>query len=123
MTVKSRKEAEDLLRSKAQTDEGFRKKLIADPKKVIASELGIELPANMKLTVLEESTSNVFLVLPPAATAPGELADSALDAVAGGAAKNAGKIMQSVVPGASVGNPLNPAGQIGSTKLPESGGA
>jgi hypothetical protein len=84
--VKSRKEAEDLLIRKAQQDEGFRRELVANPGGVIADTFGLRVPADLKMTVLEETERQVYLVL-PAKSAPssgGELAERELAMVAGG---------------------------------------
>ena len=49
---------------KALADETFRKKLIENPKACIKEELGISVPEQVEVTVLEETPSKVFLVLP-----------------------------------------------------------
>lgn len=70
----------ELLQRAAQ-DSVFRAELTGDPKGVLERELGIELPAEADVRVVEEAPNQVHLILP---TAEGELSDEALDAVAGG---------------------------------------
>ena len=84
--VQSRKEAETVLLTKAAQDPGFRKQLIDSPKDVITRELGLVLPPDVKVHVLEESAKELYLVLPPRPPSKGELADADLDQVAGGMA-------------------------------------
>ena len=71
---------------RAAKDPDFRRDLLADPKHVVARELGLVLPDFLELHVLEETPTSVYLVLPAAPPAPGaQLSDDQLDAVAGGA--------------------------------------
>ena len=56
-----------MLISKAQHDSAFRSELLANPRGAIKRQLGIELPADMKITVVEENARSLFLVLPSAA--------------------------------------------------------
>jgi hypothetical protein len=83
--IANRKEAEALLLEKAERDDAFRRELIANPKAVIARELDMPLPPNVNVRVVEETARELVLVLPPKATGRGELDDSDLEAVAGGA--------------------------------------
>jgi hypothetical protein len=83
-SIKTRKEAEQYLTDKAMRDPRFRGELLADPKAVIARELGVGFTSNVKVTVLEETPRAMYLVLPSNATDDSELADAELDAVAGG---------------------------------------
>jgi hypothetical protein len=81
----SRDQVEQRIAEKAASDPDFRQQLINDPRATLGAELGVSLPENVNVTVLEESTSNVYIVLPPAGTAAGtELSDEELGAVAGG---------------------------------------
>jgi hypothetical protein len=82
--VATRHEGEALLIEKARTDEGFRRELIANPSSTINKIFGVQLPADLTVTVVEESASQVYLVL-PARSAGMELAEEELAAVAGGA--------------------------------------
>jgi hypothetical protein len=73
---------------RAAADADFRAALLgADPRPAIAAELGIELPADLTVRVVEETPGEVVLVL-PVALAPGELADAELAGIAGGSADN-----------------------------------
>jgi hypothetical protein len=50
---------------------------------VIAEELGVELPDELKIEVLQESSEKLYVVVPPL-PAQGELNDEQLKAIAGG---------------------------------------
>jgi hypothetical protein len=88
MTQKrSRQEFELMINERANNDPTFRKELLDDPKAVLERELGRKLLPAAKVQVLEESDSNLVLVLrPKPQRASGELDEKELDAVAGGAA-------------------------------------
>ncbi len=68
-------------------DSAFRQAVLDDPKKVLADEYHIQLPDSITVHVFEESANTLSIVLPcpQAAEAVRELADSDLEAVAGGA--------------------------------------
>ena len=68
--------------AKAWRDPAFKAALIASPAAALKAE-GIEVPAGMAVTVLENTDKQFHLVLPPVPT--DELSDEALEAVAGGA--------------------------------------
>ena len=68
--------------AKAWRDPAFKAELIANPAAALKAE-GIDVPAGMKVTVVENTDKLFHLVLPPAPT--DELSDKELDAVAGGA--------------------------------------
>ncbi|MES2692199.1 MAG: NHLP leader peptide family RiPP precursor [Verrucomicrobiota bacterium] len=76
--------------TKASKDDAFRQKLIADPAAAINAELAAsfptagKVPAKIKINVVEQSASNVYIVLPPKSKKAGELNDAELEAVAGG---------------------------------------
>ena len=65
---------------KASEDETFRAALIADPKKAVAAELGVEMPDNFSISVHQESAESAHLILPPSS----KLQESDLQAVTGG---------------------------------------
>ena len=67
--------------AKAWRDPAFKAELIANPAAALKAE-GIDVPAGMAVTVLENTDKHFHLVLPPVPT--DELSDEALDAVAGG---------------------------------------
>ena len=66
---------------KAWRDPAFKAELIANPAAALKAE-GIDVPAGMTVTVLENTDELFHLVLPPVPS--DELSDEALDAVAGG---------------------------------------
>lgn len=65
---------------KAQAEKKFRMELIDNPQKAI-TEMGVQLPKNVEVKVVEESAKVVYLVLP---VHPDELADEQLEDIAGG---------------------------------------
>ena len=65
---------------KAGTDEGFRARLLADPKGAIGDELGVSLPAGLAVEVHEDDAVTRHLVLPPSS----RLSEGDLQAVSGG---------------------------------------
>src|SRR4051812_38038289 len=71
--------------TKALKDQGFRQRLVKDPKAVIEQELGIHFPEGVSVQVHENSAAVVHLVLPGAEVAVQQgLSDQDLAAVAGG---------------------------------------
>lgn len=68
-------------------DPAFRERLVADPHGAVQDELGVPLPSEVRVTVLQETPDTLYLVLPSTSeTPPGrELSDAELGAVAGGA--------------------------------------
>ena len=89
--IRSRRDIEEFLVSRATSDESFLAELRANPKAVVERELAnlmpgfVQLPASMEIEVLEENPNKLYLVLPPRPMpADGELSDSQLEAVAGG---------------------------------------
>ena len=80
--AQSRKQIEAALIAKAQSEPVFRKALLNKPKAAIEKEFGVTFPAGGELTVVEETASTNYLVLP--ALDDGELSDEGLEAVAGG---------------------------------------
>jgi hypothetical protein len=81
----ARQQLQARLLEKAWKDAAFRRALTADPTGTLGRELGMTVPAGVRLTVLEESPTHRYLVLPAAPTRQeGELSDRELEAVAGG---------------------------------------
>ena len=78
----SRGEAEQRIRERAEADPAFRAELLANPRKTLGSEFGVEIPESVSVHVHEESLSEVHLVLPPSQE---DLSDADLELVAGGA--------------------------------------
>jgi hypothetical protein len=67
--------------AKALRDPAFKAALIANPAVTLKAE-GVDMPAGMVVTVLENTDKHFHLVLPPVPS--DELSDETLDAVAGG---------------------------------------
>ena len=67
--------------AKAWRDPAFKADLIANPVAALKAE-GIDVPAGMAVTVVENTDKLFHLVLPPVPS--DELSDEALDAMAGG---------------------------------------
>ena len=63
--MKTMDEVRKHLIDKAEDDIAFRGRLLAEPRAVVAEELGIEVPESVELRVHEDSRSAVHLVLPP----------------------------------------------------------
>ena len=74
-----REKIKEILRRSAQDTE-FRKRLIADPRSVLETELG-KIPENVNFHVIEKKANTLYLLLPQPG---GELSDDALDNVSGG---------------------------------------
>ncbi len=89
-SLDQKQELERRLVEKAMKDDMFREQLISDPRRAIETELGILLPANMQVKVLEEDATNVYLVLPANSPAgdTDELSEMELEAVSGGLQDN-----------------------------------
>ena len=66
--------------ARAWQDEGFKQRLLSDPKGALA-EHGIEVPESHEVRVVENTDQVVHLVLPQR---PRDLSDDQLDQVAGG---------------------------------------
>jgi hypothetical protein len=64
LALKTRKDLEIHLITRALKDESFRVELITNPKTVIEQEIGSKLPDELEVTVLEETADTVYMVLP-----------------------------------------------------------
>jgi hypothetical protein len=78
-----RTEYTEQLLARAQRDDEFRARLITDPKAAISEELGVEIPDELNIRVIEEEGDEVVLVLPAKFEAR-EVRDEQLAGVAGG---------------------------------------
>ena len=67
--------------AKAWSDEGFKARLLANPKAAMA-EVGMDAPEGVEIEVVESTQEKAYLVIPPKPV--GELSDEDLDKVAGG---------------------------------------
>lgn len=83
---KTRRDVDQEIAEKAKADAEFRKKVLADPKAVLA-DMGFTVRDSINVNVVEESANDVYIVLPKsaaAANAGDDLSDDALEAVAAG---------------------------------------
>ncbi|MGN6185605.1 MAG: NHLP leader peptide family RiPP precursor [Thermoanaerobaculia bacterium] len=85
----TRKDFEAHIVAKAWRDPKYKQRLLSDPKSVLAEELraidpSVQLPANLKVSVHEESPTQYHLVLPrnPNEISLGEVAGDNLEAIA-----------------------------------------
>ena len=60
--------------ARADEDDGFRARLLADPKAAIKGEFGISIPENVNVEVHEDSSNIAHLVLPAVHVTEDELA-------------------------------------------------
>jgi hypothetical protein len=80
----SRDDIERQVAERAAHDPEFRRALIADPSGALKRELGVEVPESVTFTVLEESPTQVYLVLPQGVESGYRLSDEDLEKAAGG---------------------------------------
>ena len=78
--MKSGDEMRGHIVGKAADDAEFRARLVADPKAVLHAEFGVSLPDNFAISVHEDSSTHVHLVLPTT----GPLDSAALEEISGG---------------------------------------
>ena len=77
----SRKELEAQLIARAWQDDGFKQRLLTDPKAAVSEAVGIDVPSGIEIRVVEETPNTLYLVIPQNQT---ELSDEQLDAASGG---------------------------------------
>jgi hypothetical protein len=77
----NRRDLEAKLVAKAWADEGFRERLMADPRAVVSEETGITVPESITVEVLEETPEKAYIVIPTNRVA---IDDEQLDAASGG---------------------------------------
>jgi hypothetical protein len=81
--------------ARAWTDEGYKARLVSDPRSVF-DEAGVDLPEGVDIRVVEDTPSVNHFVL-PLAPVEGELSEEALEQVAAG--DTSGTKATSAVPG------------------------
>ena len=84
-----RRELENYLSARAQSDEGFRQRLLANPRAVIEAEIGLNFPDSVVIHVHEENLNELHIVLPVVFRLLTELDEEDLDGVVGGASQHA----------------------------------
>jgi hypothetical protein len=62
--VRTRKDLEIHLITRALKDEAFKQELLANPKAVVEKELGTKLSEELEINVLEETEDTLYMVLP-----------------------------------------------------------
>jgi Nitrile hydratase, alpha chain len=82
----NRAEMEQRLIQRSLQDEGFRQRLLADPRGTMEQELGSRLPESVEVRAVEETADIIYLVLPSASPLGQgeELSDQELEDVSGG---------------------------------------
>lgn len=81
----TRQTLETQVLERAARDPQFRQQLKRDPRGTVARDFGVQIPPHITVETLEETSSKVYLVLPPAAAQRGqELSGHELESVAGG---------------------------------------
>ena len=68
------------VRERAESDSEFRERLLDNPSAVMSEMLGVQVPDAVRITVHEESPTDIHLVI----SAVGSLSDTDLDLVVGG---------------------------------------
>jgi len=80
----TREELEEVVIKQAWRDETFRAELMRNPKQAIETLLSTKIPDDLKVNVVQDVPNQITVVLPHFPPAMGELAESQLEAVAGG---------------------------------------
>ena len=79
---KSRRDFEAKIVAKAWQNPEFKARLLKDPKAIVEEVTGEKLPADMKVSLFEETDSSVCLILPR--NPDEELSDNGLEKIVGG---------------------------------------
>jgi hypothetical protein len=75
----------DAILQRSATDQGFRRRLLTDPRAAIEQAFGVVIPRTFNIRFVEKDPGvDALVVLPDAIGAGGELSDSDLDSVSGG---------------------------------------
>ena len=89
--VNTRGQLADSIAKSAEENAEFKKALLADPRKLMTEELGVDIPAATKIEVVQEKSDTFYIVLPYKAQEGEELGDSDLEQVAGGSLNKVNK--------------------------------
>lgn len=82
---KSRQSIEQEIRVKSLKDPEFRQQLLENPKDAIKAAMGVNIPENLEIKVMEESANHLILTVPPELPeSANNVSDEQLEAVAGG---------------------------------------
>jgi len=84
MAEMSRGEVNDLIANFAVKDPEYKKALLDKPKKVVAMQLGQDVPDSLEIRVVEDTAEVMHMVLPYVPEEGAELSDADLEMVAGG---------------------------------------
>jgi hypothetical protein len=79
----NKKDFEAMINAKAWKDPKFRKKLLSDPNSAL-KEMGVDIPKNIKVRVVEDDKTTVTFVIHPAPQNAMEMNENKLRKVAGG---------------------------------------
>jgi hypothetical protein len=83
--AQTRKDIESRIIAKAWKNEAFKQEFLSNPKPIIEQEFGVELPAELNVSVYEENSTSLYFVLPILPQIEGrELSEEELESVAGG---------------------------------------
>jgi hypothetical protein len=77
------RDIEQRIYERLTSDPAFREELKNDPRSAVEQTLGIRLPSNLTLKIVENTDDTHYILLPNQASGP-ELSDEDLDNVAGG---------------------------------------
>ena len=80
----TRGELWDKIVEQAQKNPKYYDLLMSDPRQLMEKQLGVSIPANVNIKVVEETPDTYYIVLPDFAREGAELSDSDLENVAGG---------------------------------------
>lgn len=82
--MSNQREADRAVVDRAMTDPEFRARLVEDPKAAVAEVLGVELPEDVTITVVEQRPNEAVIVIPPERVGGDPVTDAELSSVSGG---------------------------------------